>query len=38
MALLVVDDEESNLDMLSRRLQRHGFEVVVAGDGRQALD
>jgi diguanylate cyclase (GGDEF)-like protein/PAS domain S-box-containing protein len=38
MALLIVDDEESNRDMLSRRLQRQGFEVTLAEDGRQALD
>jgi diguanylate cyclase (GGDEF)-like protein/PAS domain S-box-containing protein len=38
MALLIVDDEESNRDMLSRRLERHGFEVQIAEDGRQALD
>lgn len=38
MALLIVDDEESNRDMLARRLQRHGFEVVQAEDGPQALD
>ena len=37
MALLLVDDEESNRDMLSRRLQRHGFEVLLAEDGTQAL-
>jgi diguanylate cyclase (GGDEF)-like protein/PAS domain S-box-containing protein len=38
MALLIVDDEESNRDMLSRRLQRQGFEVLLAEDGPQALD
>jgi diguanylate cyclase (GGDEF)-like protein/PAS domain S-box-containing protein len=38
MALLIVDDEESNRDMLSRRLERHGFEVLVAEDGPQALE
>jgi DNA-binding response OmpR family regulator len=38
MALLIVDDEESNRDMLSRRLQRQGFEVLLAADGQQALD
>ncbi|HXM40509.1 MAG TPA: EAL domain-containing protein [Bryobacteraceae bacterium] len=38
MVLLIVDDEESNRDMLSRRLQRQGFEVVLAEDGQQALD
>jgi len=37
MALLIVDDEESNRDMLSRRLQRQGFEVLQAEDGPQAL-
>jgi sigma-B regulation protein RsbU (phosphoserine phosphatase) len=36
--LLVVDDNEMNRDMLSRRLQRQGFEVALAEDGRQALD
>ena len=38
MALLIVDDEESNRDMLSRRLRRHGFTVMVAEDGPQALE
>jgi len=37
MALLIVDDEESNRDMLSRRLMRQGFVVRVAEDGPQAL-
>ncbi|HUO29504.1 MAG TPA: EAL domain-containing protein [Bryobacteraceae bacterium] len=37
MALLIVDDEESNRDMLSRRLRRQGFEVRLAEDGPQAL-
>ncbi len=35
--LLVVDDDEMNRDMLSRRLQRKGFEIAVAADGREAL-
>jgi diguanylate cyclase (GGDEF)-like protein/PAS domain S-box-containing protein len=38
MALLIVDDEESNRDMLSRRLQRQGFQVLVAESGPQAQD
>ena len=38
MTLLIVDDEESNRDMLSRRLKRQGFGVMVAADGPQALD
>lgn len=35
--LLLVDDEELNRDMLSRRLARHGFRVEVASDGPSAL-
>ncbi|MBN8994387.1 MAG: response regulator [Rhizobiales bacterium] len=31
--ILVVEDNEMNLDMLSRRLARQGFEVVAAQDG-----
>ena len=37
-SLLVVDDEEMNRDMLSRRLERRGHRVAVAASGRQALD
>jgi PAS domain S-box-containing protein len=36
--LLVVDDEESNREVLSRRLQRAGFAVETASDGHQALE
>lgn len=36
--LLVVDDNEMNRDMLSRRLAKRGFEVVTAGGGQRALD
>ena len=35
--VLVVDDDEMNRDMLSRRLARKGFDVVVAEDGSEAL-
>jgi len=35
--ILLVEDNEMNRDMLSRRLQRKGFEVVCAQDGNQAL-
>jgi len=38
MALLIVDDEESNRDMLSRRLERQGFQAITAADGPEALD
>jgi DNA-binding response OmpR family regulator len=37
-SLLVVDDNEMNRDMLGRRLQRQGYRVTMAVDGRQALD
>jgi sigma-B regulation protein RsbU (phosphoserine phosphatase) len=36
--LLVVDDNEMNRDMLSRRLARKGHEVDVAEDGHRALE
>lgn len=37
MKLLLVEDNPMNRDMLSRRLARRGFDVVVAVDGREAL-
>ena len=36
--LLVVDDDPANLDLLSRRLTRQGYEVTTAGGGQEALD
>ena len=36
--VLLVEDNEMNRDMLSRRLLRNGFEVVMAVDGQQAVD
>lgn len=36
--ILVVDDNEMNRDMLSRRLQRQKYEVLVAEDGEKALE
>ncbi len=36
--ILLVEDNEMNRDMLARRLQRRGYEVVVAEDGEQAVD
>ena len=35
--LLLVEDNELNRDMLSRRLSRKGFEVVFAFDGQDAV-
>ena len=37
MKILLVEDNELNRDMLSRRLLRRGFDVVLAVDGQQAL-
>ena len=36
--ILLVDDDESNRDMLSRRLEHRGYQVVTAVDGREALE
>jgi two-component system cell cycle response regulator DivK len=35
--ILIVEDNEENWDLLSRRLGRRGYEVVVARDGEQAI-
>jgi two-component system, cell cycle response regulator DivK len=34
---LLVEDNEMNRDMLSRRLQRRGFDVVTADNGQDAI-
>ena len=36
--ILLVEDNELNRDMLSRRLGRRGYEVVFAIDGQQGID
>jgi CheY-like chemotaxis protein len=36
--VLLVEDNEMNRDMLSRRLVRRGFEVVFAVNGKQGVD
>jgi len=36
--ILLVEDNELNRDMLSRRLARRGYEVVIAIDGQQGID
>ncbi len=36
--ILLVEDNEMNRDMLSRRLQRRGYEVILAVDGQQGVD
>jgi two-component system, cell cycle response regulator DivK len=35
--ILVVEDNEASRDALARRLQRRGFQVVLAVDGQQAV-
>jgi CheY-like chemotaxis protein len=35
--LLYVEDNEMNRDMLSRRLQRRGYDVLIAVDGEQGI-
>ncbi len=37
-AILLVEDNELNRDMLSRRLERKGYNVAIAVDGKQAVD
>ena len=36
--ILIVEDNEMNRDMLSRRLMRKGFEIEVAMDGQQGVE
>ena len=36
--ILLVEDNEMNRDMLSRRLGRKGYEIVMAVDGQQGVD
>jgi CheY-like chemotaxis protein len=36
--ILLVEDNEMNRDMLSRRLVRKGYEVVVGEDGQKGVD
>src|SRR6185369_16957440 len=38
MKILLVEDNELNRDMLSRRLERKGYTVVMAVDGQQGVD
>ena len=36
--ILIVEDNEENWDMLSRRLRRRGCEVMIAVDGAEGLE
>ena len=36
--ILIVEDNEENRDSLKRRLERRGFEVLIAEDGQKGID
>jgi CheY-like chemotaxis protein len=36
--ILLVEDNEMNRDMLSRRLARNGFDIAIAVDGKQGVE
>jgi two-component system cell cycle response regulator DivK len=36
--ILIIEDDEMNRDMLSRRLKRRGYEVLVAVDGEMGIE
>lgn len=36
--ILIVEDNEMNQDMLSRRLIRRGYEILIAEDGRKGVE
>ena len=36
--ILLVEDNEMNRDMLSRRLTRKGFDVLIAEDGQEGIE
>ncbi len=35
--ILIVDDTPTNVDILEKRLAAHGYEILTAGDGEEAL-
>ncbi|KMP10428.1 chemotaxis protein CheY [Candidatus Nitromaritima sp. SCGC AAA799-A02] len=38
LKILLVEDNEMNRDMLSRRLKRKGYEVIIAVDGNEGVN
>ena len=38
MKILLIEDNELNLDMLSRRLERKGYSVISASDGASGIE
>lgn len=37
-SILLVEDNEMNRDMLSRRLERAGYKIIIAADGQEGVD
>lgn len=38
LKILLVEDNEMNRDMLSRRLKRHGYDISIAVDGAESVN
>ena len=38
MKILIIEDNELNLDMLTRRLERKGFSIIAARDGLSGIE
>ena len=38
MKILYVEDNPDNIYMLTRRLKKKGFEMIIAGDGQEGID
>jgi DNA-binding response OmpR family regulator len=36
--ILIADDNEANRDILARRLEAHGYQLLMAADGEEALN
>ena len=36
--ILYVEDNADNIYMLSRRLKKRGFDIIIAGDGQEGID
>ncbi|GAA5505859.1 response regulator [Novipirellula caenicola] len=36
--ILIVDDNDDNRDVLKRRLERRGFDIVTAGGGKEGIE
>ena len=36
--ILYVEDNPDNIYMLTRRLKKKGFDIIIAGDGQEGID